>query len=147
MIGLLPLLRFPRLRRNRPVSAPRIDGETSNPPAAPVEPPWEHRPPEPYFRADKCGWCGNPIPDKYADGEFCRAACQANWMRETYGPTYGPVPPPVIGCERPPSPLRLVPDAPPEPAWMARWTGWEVAKAEAVVAPRKAPAAEEETAA
>lgn len=147
MIHLLPLLRWPWRRNTRP-ARPQFDAEPPVAVPAPVEPAWTHKPPEPFVWSEKCGWCRKHIPANSPDPEFCQTAHHALWLRETSGPTYGPELPPIQGCAPPPPgpDLRLVPDASPDPPWMAAIDAWERAKAERLMAERKAPDGKEEAA-
>jgi hypothetical protein len=147
--GMLPILRLPWRRKTRPQTAPEPVPAPSEPPAPPTEPAWRHVPPEPQDRATKCGQCGEDIPDRAVSFEFCGSVCaarwstafiswlnaEAKWLRDgDMGPVHSCEPRAVTGP-------RLVPDIPPEPAWMARITAGERKKADRVIAERKAPSA------
>lgn len=133
IISVLSLPRFLRLRRNRAVAAPQDVAEPRVPVPAPVEPAWVHRPPQAFVWADNCGWCRKPIPADSRDPEFCTTRCNANWLLETNGPTYGPELPPIQGCQRPP-----IPDRPADPPWLAQIVAWDKAKTDRVADERRA---------
>lgn len=112
---------------------------TRAPEPAPA-PTWQHRPPEPTVRADRCGQCGDPVPDTSVDGEFCSTLCAAAWLTASQRPVYTCEPPPMIGPRPADEPV------PAEPPWMARLTAWERKRAEVVMEPRKVPQATREAA-
>ena len=127
MIHLLPLLRF-GWRRNTPTN-PQTVAEPPTEVSAPVEPAWDHRPPEPPTRAETCGHCGELIGES-PDGEFCGPVCHSRWLAaqaDTITKFIGPVP------------VKAVPELA-EPSWLAAWSDWERKKAAAVIEARKVPA-------
>jgi hypothetical protein len=105
----------------------------------PPDPPWQHRPPEdPHTPAELCGapGCDNPVGD-HVSGEWCSAKCAAAWLSAL---------PAAKRCDALFTRPEILPEPPPEPAWMARLTAWERAKADRLIADRKSPTSEERAA-
>jgi len=127
VIGLLPKLRLPWRKRPTTASAP---AQTS--PQPPTALPWSHRPPEPVERAQRCGQCGEDIPDSYPSMEICSVKCEAAWLAahsDTIAKFVGP-------CT-----VKAVPE-PVDPPWLAAIDDYVRKRAERSIAPRKSPTEE-----
>ncbi len=136
-------LSWPRRRRNTPETAPE------SVPTAPEPPVWLHVPTPPVQCAERCGQCGERIPERALSLEFCSAVCQARWITaftawlDAEAKWRRGELEPLHTCEPPPAKPRLVPELPPEPSWLAAFSAADKAKADQVIAERKSTGSEQ----
>jgi hypothetical protein len=126
---MLPILRLP-WRRKTAVTAPEPVPAPSEPPAPPPEPAWRHIPPEPQEAATTCGQCGEKMPEKAVDREFCKPLCASAWQAARADSIAK-----FIG----PTPVKASMPEFEEPPWLAQITAWERKKAQLLVESRKSP--------